>query len=529
MPGDTAWAFLDNLAARYGAAPAFVYRDEPISFHALAAESRRAAQGLADLGVTAGDRVALWLPNVPAWPVLFFACARLGAIAVAVNTRFRSAEVADIVGRSDAKILAFWPGFKGIDFPGILADIPRQDLPALETLLLYEEDGAGAADLSWPAIRYSDLFERPPLADGRVGADAGAVIFTTSGTTRAPKFVLHAQRSLVAHAGNTSRAFAYAASGSVLLQALPLCGTFGHAQMMAGLAAGRPSILLPAFDGPAACAMIRECHVTHFNGSDEMFHRLFDADRDRTALRSLVACGFAAFDPSLGGIVIDGERHGVRLHGLYGMSEVQALFSRQPPERPVAERALAGGLLTAETARVRAVDPESRATLAHGQNGELEVSGPSLMSGYDRDPEATAAAMTDDGFLRTGDLGHTTGDGGFVFLSRMGDVLRLGGYLVSPAEIETQITDHPSVAECQVVGVDTRDGPRAVAFVIATEGAAVDGAALTARCRRNLAGFKVPAAIVAIDAFPVTQSPNGVKIQRGTLRAMARQHLTETI
>ena len=522
MADDTLSDFLDRLASQHGDAPAFIYDGRTITFQVLAEDSRRAATGLAGLGVGAGDRVAIWLPNVPAWPVLFFACARLGAIAVAVNTRFRSAEVGDIVGRSGAKVLALWPGFRGIDFLDILAEVERDALDGLENLILYDEGEAAVASLDWPALGYADLLTRPPMTIGCDDAEAGALIFTTSGTTRAPKFVLHPQRSFTVHGGDAAVAFGYDAGDAVLLQALPLCGTFGHAQMMGALAAGRPSVLMPAFDGTAAADAIAAHRVTHFNGSDEMFWRLFEAGG---ALDTLRACGFAAFNPSLGDVVAEGERHGVALHGLYGMSEVQALFARRPPDLPVAERALAGGLPVAAAARVRVRDPDSGRVLGDDRNGELELKGPSLMSGYFEDPAATAAATTEDGFFRTGDLGYTTADGGFVFLTRMGDVLRLGGYLVAPAEIEAHLAAHPGVAEAQVVGVDTAAGPRAAAFVIAEAGAAVDNAALQAHCAHGLARFKVPAAIYPIDAFPVTPSPNGEKIQRGKLRAMAQERL----
>jgi fatty-acyl-CoA synthase len=239
----------------------------------------------------------------------------------------------------------------------------------------------------------------------------------------------------------------------------------------------------------------------------------------------LRACGFAAFNPSLGDVVAEGDRHCVALHGLYGMSEIQALFARRPPELPAVERALAGGVPVAATAEVRVRDPDSGRLLGHGQNGELEIKGPSLMSGYFEDRAATAAATTGDGFFRTGDLGTTSADGSFVFLTRMGDVLRLGGYLVAPAEIEAHLAAHPGVAEAQVVGVDTATGPRAAAFVIPTAGMAVDVDGLQAHCAGGLAKFKVPAAIYPIDAFPVTPSPNGEKIQRGKLRAMAQKQI----
>jgi fatty-acyl-CoA synthase len=217
------------------AAPALLVGDEAIGFGRLAEESRRAAQGLAELGVGPGDRVALWLPNLPAWLVLFFACARLGAIAVAVNTRFRAAEIEDIVGRSGAKVLALAPGFRRIDVAGILAAL---ELARLESVVLV---GDGDGPKGKRAVRYEALLARPPLARDQGDAGSGAVVFTTSGTTKAPKFVLHTQHSLAAHAADVAAGFGWTAPGTTLLQALPYCGTFGLAQALGALAARAPS------------------------------------------------------------------------------------------------------------------------------------------------------------------------------------------------------------------------------------------------------------------------------------------------
>lgn len=517
-------SFLEGAAAARPAGPALLAGGSTVTFAALAEAARRTAGGLAALGVGPGDRIALWLPNVVAWPVLFFAAAQLGAVVVAVNTRFRAIEVADVVGRSRASVLVLWPAYRGIDFAGILADVDPAALDAVRTLVVYDEgEAVPALPLDRPVVRWRDL-ARDASPAIRGDADSGALVFTTSGTTRAPKFVLHAQRSLVAHARHVAPAFGYDAADAVLLQGLPLCGTFGHAQLMAALAGGRPSVLLPAFEAEAALAAIRAHRVTHFNGPDEMFHRLFDAAAPGD-LKSLRACGFAGFNPALGDIVERGDEAGVALHGLYGMSEVQALFARQPADAPTAVRALAGGRPTAPDAAVRARDTDSGEILPPGRDGALEVRGPSLMAGYLDAPGETRAAMTDDGFFRTGDLGRTAADGGFVFVTRMGDALRLGGFLVNPAEIETHVEALPGVAACQVVGVETPAGPRAVAFVVPSPGAAPDAAAVMAHCRRGLAGFKVPAAVYAIDALPMAESPNGMKIQRARLRRMAEARL----
>src|SRR5262249_20541509 len=131
QPAADVWRLLANVAAETPAAPAFIHGERSLSFAELLDGAARVAQGLADLGVGPGDRVALWLPNLPAYPVLYFACARLCAIAVAVNPRYRAVEVADIVGRSGAKVLACAPGFRGIDFLSILADVEPAALERL--------------------------------------------------------------------------------------------------------------------------------------------------------------------------------------------------------------------------------------------------------------------------------------------------------------------------------------------------------------------------------------------------------------
>jgi fatty-acyl-CoA synthase len=544
--GPTLSAFLEDLAQRHGDRPAVLWGDAAVGYAALLDESRRVAQGLADLGVRRGDRVAIWMPNAPAWLALHFACARLGAILVAVNTRFRSAEVGDIVGRSGAKVLALWPGFKGIDFLGILGGIEPAALDRLETLVLYGSDGAPApAALPGrkPAVAYADLARRPPLAaDLARGPDDGSNIFTTSGTTKAPKFVLHDHFSVVGHARRVARGFAYDAPGSVTLLALPLCGVFGFAQAMASLAGGCPMAMQASFDAEEAAMLIRRHRVTTFNATDEMAARLLNAAPAQAAggsgeatssspFPSLAWIGFAGFNPTLAELPEQAEARGVRLVGLYGASEVQALYARQRLEAPLPARGRAGGYPMAPTAAARVRDPASGRPLPPGESGELELKGPSVMAGYYGDEAATRAAFTEDGFVRTGDLAHMLPDdsGGFVFEGRMGDVLRLGGYLVAPSEIEAYVQQHPAVDGCQVVGVPGESGLVAVGFVTLRPGSAgtFDEAALRDHCARGLARFKVPAAFLCLDAFPTTSSANGTKVQRGKLREMAAAWVAE--
>jgi fatty-acyl-CoA synthase len=521
MPADTLPAF---LAAAPGA---LLDRDRPLAYAALAGESASLAAALRELGVRAGDRVALWLPNVPAWLALLFACARLGAIAVSVNTRFKSHEVADIVGRSRAKLLCFWPGFHHIDFSGILAGCDPAALSAFEALLVYEEDGVAPTEvIGKPAHRYRKLIEHAPLADDASRPEAGCVMFTTSGTTKAPKFVLHDQQTLIRHACDVASDFGYRAAQAKILLTAPLCGVFGFCNAMAAIAAGRPLVMYPGFDALEAARAVQRHAITHTHATDEMIQQMLAAVSEPRPFPSAHFFGYAAFSPALADLPAQADARGLRLVGLYGMSEVQALMARQSESAPLAERALAGGRPVAAAARVRARDPESGEVLPHGTAGELEFQVPSRMVGYFENEEADRAATTDDGWFRSGDLGYTTADGRFVFITRLGDALRLSGFLVSPAEIEDVLQQHASVDMAQVVGVDTAAGVKPVAFVIPTAGTVFDEPALIAHCAARIAKFKVPLRVCAIDAFPVTPGANATKIQKAKLRELAQELLS---
>lgn len=339
-----------TLAALLAQAPAgsVAIRDRgaAIAYGDLAARAACVAAGLARCGLGAGDRIAIWLPNVPAWLEILFAAGRLGAVALAVNTRFRAVEIADILHRSRARALVLWPGFRGIDFLGILEEIDLAALERLETIVVYDE-GEALLSLSIGRrarrfVRYADLAAAPGEAPVFANPDAGAAIFTTSGTTKAPKFVLHSQRSLVAHARDVAAGFDYAAIDSVLLQALPFCGVFGLSQALATIAAGRPMMLAPTFEAEAAAQAIIAAGVTHTNGSDAMYRALLDARPEAVPFPTLRRAGFAAFNGEAEAFVAACDRRGLAVSGLYGMSEIQALFAAQSPAAAAAERARGG-------------------------------------------------------------------------------------------------------------------------------------------------------------------------------------------
>ncbi len=530
-PAADVWTMIADIAADTPDAAAFLHGDSTLTFAELADGAARIAQGLSDLGVGPGDRVALWLPNVPAYPLLYFACARLGAIAVAINTRYRAVEVADIVGRSGAKVLACAPAFRRIDFLSILAEI---DPPALEALAAVVVVGDSPDSLP-PAIdrlrrvAFERLHSRPPLAANHAAPNAPCNIFTTSGTTSAPKFVLHRQGAIAAHAQQVARSFGFSAPDTLSLSILPLCGVFGFDQTLATLAAGRPSVLVESYEIEEIAALIARHRPTTLFGSDDLFARLLDAVPGDHPFPTVRWAGYAAFNAALDEIVDVAGQRGLRLAGLYGMSEVQALYSLQPPDSSAERRRRGGGVPVSPLAHVRVRDPESGALLGVGQPGALECAGPSLMVGYYGDARATSETLTADGYVRTGDLAELDAEGGFTFLNRMGDVLRLSGFLVNPLEIETHLQKLPGVTGCQTIAVSRPEGVRAVSFVTMADGTALDEESAIAHCRRGLANYKVPLRILAIDDFPRTPSPNGFKIQRAKLRDMASAMLAATV
>jgi fatty-acyl-CoA synthase len=290
----------------------------------------------------------------------------------------------------------------------------------------------------------------------------------------------------------------------------------------AAIAAGSPCVLMAAFDARVSLELIRQHRVTHIHANHEIIRRWFDsmtAGDDVSSLK-IVNCG-----SGMAGASALASAHGMSVQSIYGSSELQARFSRQRPELAPERTLEAGGFPLSPLAEVRAADIESGRILSHGEKGELQVRAPSQMHGYFGDAQATTRGMTEDGFVRTGDCGYTRADGSFVHEARIGDVLKLSGFMVSPAEIEALLLTHAGIEQCQIVGVHTERGQRAVAFVRCA--GEFDEAALQRFCRERLAAFKVPARIMRLDEFPMTVGANAPKVQKNKLREIAQTLVLE--
>ncbi len=512
------WSLLEEGAVARPHATALLYRDQQQTFAQLHRDSLALAAGLQQFGIGRGDRVAIWMPNVPLWVALMFASARLGAAVMALNTRFKSAEVCDILGRSGARMLIYWPAFRGIDFTGILEGVERACLQDLRHVVAYSEGEAVPRAVCGLPVTASDALMRAgegPQQQGSAGD--GCVMFTTSGTTSRPKLVLHTQQSIAAHARNTAQVLGYDQRESVIQVVTPLCGVSGFGMPFAAIAAGAPCILSPSFDARDSLDSICVQRVTHVHANHEIIRRWLEAANDSDDLSSLraVNCG-----SGIAGVFEQAAARGIAVQSIYGSSELQARFSRQRADLAPGRLLEAGGFPLSPHASVRAADIDTGRVLPHGEKGELQVRAPSQMQGYFGDAQATSQGFTDDGFVRTGDCGYTRADGSFAFEARIGDVLKLSGFMVSPAEIEATLLTFPGVEQCQVVGVNSERGQRAVAFVRCAAG--FDEARATAFCAAQLARYKVPARIIRLDAFPLTAGANAPKIQKNRLRDMAQ-------
>lgn len=523
---NTMFDLLQDRAQRGGVC--LIEGEKCIDSATLFDSTRAIAAGLASLGVQNGDRVALWLPNTSAWLVSFFACAQLGAIAVSINTRFRSAEVSDLLYRSAAKVLVFWPGFKDIDFAGILSACRAASLEHLQSLVLYSEDDRPIPPTicGKPTVAYRALREESPLPANRGHPDGPCAIFTTSGTTKTPKLVLHVQQRLLAHSRNVARQYELTPYHR-MLQIPPFCGVYGFCTALAAVSAGATLVLGPTWHPGRFADLIEREVITHATASNEAIAQLLEerrgVDRPFPSLQLIVS---ANLNPAMNDVVARCAERGILGIGLYGSSELQALLAHRRRDEDPSVRGRAGGVLASAVAKVRARGLESGGICAPGEPGELEFSAPeSQFVGYFNDDAATRAALTADGYFRSGDLGSVESDGSFTFMTRLGDTLRLGGFLVSPAEIEEVIQAHPAVLSCQIVAVALQNAQRPVAFVIARENAATDEEAIIAFTAARLAKYKVPVRVFTVREFPTTPSANGSKVQKARLREMAERHL----
>ncbi len=564
-PSSTVWAtdISTMLAEAADGAVALKFGDAALTYQQLRAQVQTVANSLHKHGLQAGDVLGIWLPNTPRWLVLHLACASLGVATLSLNLKLGIQELVSFIDRSGCKALAFDRGIANafalangapagpqLLLPGnSLAQVLSKHAGSLALLIdasasttanafAHWEDMAGTLQPTQPAppapppvCTHWLALEEPENAaqhSNPAGSHAAqtSIILSSSGTTSMPKLIVHSQANIARHAQEVAPGFGVDANCSTLL-ALPMCGAFGYVAAMMTLAAGACLVLHEAFEPTQAAEVLRTQPVTHMFGTNDMVGKLIaplPADWRPRALRFF---GHANFVPGLDELPTQAQQYGIPMVGCFGMSEILALFAHQATQATLPRRAQSGGFPVSAQAQVRVRNLETGDLAATNEPGELEIFSPTMMQGYLQNPQATEQAFTADGYLRSGDLGYSNGDGGFTHLSRLGDVLRIGGFLVNPAEIEEAVINLSGASACQVVAVNAAGSSRPVAFVLLPAGQTVDEAAIKQQLNQQIARYKVPIRIFSVDSFPYTMSPNGMKVKRNELRDRAQALLAQ--
>lgn len=473
---------------------ALVFGERSLTYREVADAVERAAAVLRARGVGRGDRVAYFGENSPRFLQTMFAAAHIGAVFVPVNTRLAPPEIAHILTDSGARIVIHDPG---------AGDRIRAAAPDADVLAADGPDGFDAL----AAAAAPDPVTEPSAAD-----DPAAIIYTSGTTGRAKGAVLtHANLTWVA----INCIIDYDVSASdVALMISPL---FHVASLGMGalpiVLKGATLVLEPGFDPGRALAQIERHGVTMLSGVPTTYQMMADhenwARTDLSSLRKLTCGGSPVPDRVMNAY----EARGLSFSQGYGMTETAPGATSLASDMTRAKQGSVG--LPHFFTDVRIMTEQGPA--APGMVGEIEISGPNVFAGYNRLPDATAAAFTDDGWFRSGDLGYLDEDGYLHIAGRVKDLIISGGENIYPAEVENLISDVPGVTGVAVIGMpDPQWGEVPWAVLTVREGAQVDTETVRAHLDGRLARYKIPKRAVIVDELPRTASG---KVRKDELRA----------
>lgn len=535
---ETVAGMLATMVAHAPDREAIVAPDRRVTYAELQRAARRVASGLLALGVRKNDKIALWLPNRPEWFFVQYGCALIGAVVVALNTRYKAHELRYILRQSNATTLFCADHSGPVDYLEILGEVlpalreatpgelDVEDFPMLQRVIVDADDPYAGCLRLHDVLEEGDASEWTAARSAAAGAVAPEDPFTilyTSGTTSFPKGAVMSHLNCLPHGWWCGEVMRLTEADRVL-HALPLSGTWGGVCIpLATFSHGATLILPDTFEPGLALHLMETERVTVWNGVDSMAVPMLEhpdlARCDRSRLRT---GGFAATGGGVQGLfeaVV--KRLGLRLaFQPYGMTEVNAMALVHDLDEPPESLALPG-VWPADGLEVRVVDPETGVDQPAEREGELWLRGRLVTGGYYEKPEETAKAFTADGWFKTGDLAMRDGKGRVIFRGRLREVLRISHFMVAPGEIEDYLQTHPKVLQAFVIGVpDARTNEAAVAYVIPRPDAAVTEDELIAYCRGRIASFKVPRHVRVVADVPRTPSPHGDKVQKARLREM---------
>lgn len=495
---------LADVVRRHGRgrphAPALIVGEATITYGELDDRSNRAAQAFATTGVGVGDRVAFVERNSVEFFDVTFALAKLGAVGVPVNWRLAAPEMRHVIADSGASVVVV-----GQEFVGHLEAI-ESELDATIVVI-------GNHD-RWP--EFDRWVAGHPAVDPGVvtGPDDLVMLMYTSGTTGLPKGVMLGNTNFLCKTGGVTGPWKFD-TDSVSLAVMPLFHMAGFGWALAGLWEGAPTVVLREVDPQGILGAISRHGITNMLLVPAVIQSLLDTpgldDVDFSGLRVIV---YGASPISDDVLVRGMRRFGAIFAQVYGMTETTGSITQLDGTDHVPQRLRSCGK-PYPWVRIRIVNTSGVDT-APGTVGEVWTNSDQNMLGYWNNADATAAALTAGGWLKTGDAGYVDAEGYLYLHDRLKDMIVSGGENVYPAEVENVLMTHPDVADVAVIGVpDSRWGEAVKAVVVAARGTEPSEAALISFARNRLAGFKLPKSVDFVDTLP--RNPSG-KILKRALR-----------
>ena len=521
------WTLPEVFARRAGEHPERVLvksGGRAMTYGQAAARSSALAAALAELGIEAGDRVAVNLPNWPEWIVTLLAAAKLGAVVVPVNPRLNYHELKYQLRHAEVSAAVTAEKHGGTDYLAIFEDLIAE-LPDLQYVVTVGEEELWYDDR---IFQFEDLVSsgegRPYPVPADLSEDADLALLYTSGTMGKPKGVRLSHRNVVETAVRTGEAIEVDPADRILLS-VPLFAIFGFSVAAGTMAAGAAMVLLEDFDAAAAIRLIEEERVTVIHGVPTMYQLLmrepaFDGSRFKHLRTGVIAGGAVSDD------LVRRVRRWCDVQIAYGLTETGPTVSitrfTDPDERRLTTvgRPLPG-------VEVKAVDFVTGALHGPEAVGEIAVRGPNVMRGYARMPGETARSFSPEGFFLTGDLGIIDEEGYLRIVGRSKEMILRGGYQIYPREVEDQLRAHPAVDDVCVIGVPHEIlGELVCACIVPVEGAVITGEEIKDFAGDTMADFKVPDLVRFFDAFPMTGSG---KVKRRELERMVALDHSATI
>jgi long-chain acyl-CoA synthetase len=484
-------------------ATALVSRGRITTYGQLRAQVAAFAGGLAELGIAPGDRVGIVAGTNWYFAVSYLAVLHAGAIAVPINPQSPAKAVERELAEVEAKAVVVGPSARAA-----FAEVDRSRIPSLTTVIATEgHELLGAAT-------FEPLVAGAPVPPVERSPDDVAVLVFTSGTAGTPKAAMLTHGNLLANLeqveSHPDRAISAA---DVVLGVLPLFHIFGLNVVLGGtLHAGASAVLIERFDPVSALEAIGRHGVTVITGAPTMWAtwaQLPDAPADAFATVRLAASGAARLDPAVAEAFR--SRFGVEITEGYGLTEAAPVVTSSVgvPGKPGSIGVPLPGV------QVRLVDVDGTDVLV-GDPGEIWVRGPNVFAGYWGDEAATRAAITDDGWLRTGDIAVVDDDGSLFIVDRVKDLVIVSGFNVFPAEVEAVLVQHPGIEAAAVVGVaHPHTGEAVKAYVVVADGSSFEEDEVIAWCAHHLARYKCPEKVMFVDEIPTGLAG---KVLRRTLR-----------